>query len=121
MKSGHTRKMNWSGNQGEKVFLSSAKSSLLTVTKGFSGIVAITGNGKTTTTALTYHICKQGGADCRLLAISVIRLPGGGFSGSQAFVCGGDQSFSWMIHQTFRPDVAVLTQYHRRSFGPLRI
>ena len=32
--------------------------------KGNSKIIAITGsNGKTTTTALTYHICKEGGLD----------------------------------------------------------
>lgn len=36
--------------------------------KGNSKIIAITGtNGKTTTTALTYHICKTGGADCAMV------------------------------------------------------
>src|SRR5689334_18920251 len=36
--------------------------------KGNSKIVAITGsNGKTTTTALTYHICKTAGLDCALV------------------------------------------------------
>lgn len=36
--------------------------------KGNSRIIAITGsNGKTTTTALTYHICKMGGADCAMV------------------------------------------------------
>ncbi|HEU4575967.1 MAG TPA: UDP-N-acetylmuramoyl-L-alanine--D-glutamate ligase [Chitinophagaceae bacterium] len=36
--------------------------------KGNSKIIAITGsNGKTTTTALTYHICKTGGLDCALV------------------------------------------------------
>src|SRR5262249_10404867 len=36
--------------------------------KGDSRIVAITGsNGKTTTTALTYHICKTAGLDCALV------------------------------------------------------
>ena len=36
--------------------------------KGNSRIIAITGsNGKTTTTALTYHICKTGGADCAMV------------------------------------------------------
>lgn len=36
--------------------------------KGNSKIIAITGsNGKTTTTALTYHICKHGGSDCAMV------------------------------------------------------
>lgn len=36
--------------------------------KGNSKIVAITGsNGKSTTTALTYHICKTGGLDCAMV------------------------------------------------------
>lgn len=36
--------------------------------KGNSRIVGITGsNGKTTTTALTYHICKHAGLDCALV------------------------------------------------------
>ena len=44
--------------------------------KGNSKIIAITGsNGKTTTTALTYHICQTAGLDCAWLAISVIHLP----------------------------------------------
>jgi len=36
--------------------------------KGNSKIVAVTGsNGKTTTTALTYHICKTSGLDCAIV------------------------------------------------------
>src|SRR5688572_4271722 len=36
--------------------------------KGNSKIIAITGsNGKSTTTALTYHICKTAGLDCALV------------------------------------------------------
>jgi len=36
--------------------------------KGDSKIVGITGsNGKTTTTAMTYHICRHGGLDCALV------------------------------------------------------
>ena len=36
--------------------------------KGDSKVIAITGsNGKTTTTALIYHVCKTGGLDCALV------------------------------------------------------
>ena len=36
--------------------------------KGNSKIIAITGsNGKTTTTALTYHICKEAGLNCAMV------------------------------------------------------
>src|SRR5665647_720086 len=36
--------------------------------KGDSKIIAITGsNGKTTTTALIYHMCKLGGIDCAMV------------------------------------------------------
>ena len=36
--------------------------------KGDSKIIAITGsNGKTTTTALTWHICKNAGMDCAMV------------------------------------------------------
>ena len=36
--------------------------------KGESKVIAVTGsNGKTTTTALTFHICKEGGMDCAMV------------------------------------------------------
>ena len=36
--------------------------------KGNSKVIGITGsNGKTTTTALTYHLCKHGGLDCAMV------------------------------------------------------
>src|SRR6188768_2421547 len=36
--------------------------------KGNSKIIGITGtNGKTTTTAMTFHLCKEGGADCAMV------------------------------------------------------
>ena len=45
--------------------------------KGNSKIIGITGsNGKTTTTALTYHICKEAGEDCAMvgnIGISIAR------------------------------------------------
>ncbi len=63
--------------------------------KGNSKIIAITGsNGKTTTTALTYHICKTAGLDCALVgnigdsfAKQCGRRP-------KAIVCSGDKQFS---------------------------
>ncbi len=78
--------------------------------KGNSRIIAITGtNGKTTTTALTYHICKTGGADCAMVGNI-------GFSfAKQVAVAPKDlyvvevSSFQLDDIHAFRPDVAVLT------------
>ncbi|MCX6318522.1 MAG: UDP-N-acetylmuramoyl-L-alanine--D-glutamate ligase [Bacteroidetes bacterium] len=78
--------------------------------KGNSKIVAITGsNGKTTTTALTYHICKTAGLDCALV---------GNIGDSFAKRVAEDprplyivevSSFQLDDIVTFRPDVAILT------------
>ncbi len=78
--------------------------------KGNSKIIAITGsNGKTTTTALTYHICKEGGLDCALV---------GNIGDSFAKRVAEDpkpwyvvevSSFQLDDIKTFRPDIAVLT------------
>jgi len=78
--------------------------------KGNSRIIAITGsNGKTTTTALTYHICKAGGADCAMVGNI-------GFSFAKQVAVEPKElyvaeisSFQLDDIQTFRPDVAVLT------------
>jgi UDP-N-acetylmuramoylalanine--D-glutamate ligase len=78
--------------------------------KGNSKIIAITGsNGKTTTTALTYHICKAGGADCAMVGNI-------GFSFARQVAVDPKQlyvaeisSFQLDDIKTFRPDVAVLT------------
>ncbi|MFM6924784.1 MAG: UDP-N-acetylmuramoyl-L-alanine--D-glutamate ligase [Ferruginibacter sp.] len=78
--------------------------------KGNSKIIAITGsNGKTTTTALTYHICRQAGADCAMVGNI-------GFSFAKQVAVEPKQlyvaeisSFQLDDIQTFRPDVAVLT------------
>lgn len=78
--------------------------------KGDSRIVAITGsNGKTTTTSLTYHICKTAGLDCAMV---------GNIGDSFAMQVALDPKPLYIaeissfqlddIHQ-FRPDVAVLT------------
>ncbi len=78
--------------------------------KGKSRIIAITGtNGKTTTTALTYHICKHGGADCAMV---------GNIGYSFARQVAVDPKELYIIEissfqlddiKDFRPDVAVLT------------
>lgn len=78
--------------------------------KGNSKIVAITGsNGKTTTTALTYHICKEAGLDCALV---------GNIGDSFAKRVALDPSPLYVVEvssfqlddiKTFRPDIAILT------------
>jgi len=78
--------------------------------KGDSRIIGITGsNGKTTTTALTYHICKTGGLDCALvgnIGNSIARQVA--LDPKQVYVAE-ISSFQLDDIQTFRPDVAVLT------------
>lgn len=78
--------------------------------KGDSKIIAITGsNGKTTTTALTYHICKEGGLDCALV---------GNIGDSFAKRVAEDPKPLYVVEissfqlddiKTFRPDIAILT------------
>ncbi len=78
--------------------------------KGDSKIIAITGsNGKTTTTALTYHICKSGGLDCALV---------GNIGDSFAKRVAEDPKPLYVVEissfqlddiKTFRPDIAILT------------
>ncbi len=78
--------------------------------KGESKIIAITGsNGKTTTTALTYHICKEGGLDCALV---------GNIGDSFAKRVAKDPKPLYVVEvssfqlddiKTFRPDIAILT------------
>ncbi|MBL7732676.1 MAG: UDP-N-acetylmuramoyl-L-alanine--D-glutamate ligase [Chitinophagaceae bacterium] len=78
--------------------------------KGNSRIIAITGsNGKTTTTALMYHICKTGGLDCALV---------GNIGDSFAKQVAVDprplyvvevSSFQLDDIKTFRPEIAILT------------
>lgn len=78
--------------------------------KGNSRIVAITGsNGKTTTTALVFHLCKLAGEDCALtgnigfsLAAQIAREP------KELYVVEVS-SFQLDDIVTFRPDVAVIT------------
>jgi UDP-N-acetylmuramoylalanine--D-glutamate ligase len=78
--------------------------------KGNSRIIAITGsNGKTTTTALTHHICKKGGLDCALVgnigysfALQVAKDP-------KPLYIAEVSSFQLDDIKTFRPNIAILT------------
>ena len=63
--------------------------------KGNSKIIGITGsNGKTTTTALTYHICKTAGLDCAMVGNIGFFICKASCSRSQTAVCSRDQQFS---------------------------
>ncbi len=78
--------------------------------KGESKIIAITGsNGKTTTTALTYHICHEAGLDCAMVgnigdsfARRIAEKP-------SALYIVEVSSFQLDDIITFRPDIAILT------------
>ena len=78
--------------------------------KGDSKIIAITGtNGKTTTTSLIGHICLKGGADC-----AVVGNIGFSFARQialepKAMYIVEVSSFQLDDIDTFRPDVAILT------------
>jgi UDP-N-acetylmuramoylalanine--D-glutamate ligase len=78
--------------------------------KGDSRIVAITGsNGKTTTTALTYHICRHASSDCALvgnIGYSIARQVA--LDPKSLYVTEVSSFQLDDIHQ-FKPDVAVLT------------
>lgn len=78
--------------------------------KGRSRIIAITGsNGKTTTTALTFHICNTAGLNCAMvgnIGISFARQIA--YDPKDIYVVE-ISSFQLDDIDTFRPDVAVLT------------
>jgi len=75
-----------------------------------SKIIGITGsNGKTTTTAMVYHICKEGGLNCAMVgnigysfARQIAKEP------KKVYVVE-ISSFQLDDIKTFRPDVAILT------------
>jgi UDP-N-acetylmuramoylalanine--D-glutamate ligase len=75
-----------------------------------SRMIGITGsNGKTTTTALTYHICREGGADCAMvgnIGNSIARQVA--LDPKELYVAE-ISSFQLDDIENFRPDVAVLT------------
>ena len=78
--------------------------------KGNSKIIGITGsNGKTTTTALTYHICKEAGMDCALVGNIGISIARQVALDPKPLYVAEISSFQLDDIQTFRPDVAILT------------
>ncbi len=77
--------------------------------KGHSKIVAITGsNGKTTTTALIYHICKLGGLDAALVGNIGYSFAKQIATDPKPLYVVEVSSFQLDDIESFRPDVAVL-------------
>jgi len=77
---------------------------------GDSRVIAITGsNGKTTTTALTYHICKTGGLDCALVGNIGYSFARQVATDPKKVYVVEVSSFQLDDIRTFRPDVAILT------------
>lgn len=77
--------------------------------KGESKIIAITGsNGKSTTTALTYHICKTAGLDCALVGNIGYSFAKQIAEDPKALYVAEISSFQLDDIVTFRPDIAVL-------------
>ncbi|HVZ96044.1 MAG TPA: UDP-N-acetylmuramoyl-L-alanine--D-glutamate ligase [Chitinophagaceae bacterium] len=78
--------------------------------KGNSKIIAVTGsNGKTTTTALTYHICKVGGLDCALVGNIGYSFARQVATDPKKVYVVEVSSFQLDDIKTFRPDIAILT------------
>jgi UDP-N-acetylmuramoylalanine--D-glutamate ligase len=78
--------------------------------KGSSKIIAITGsNGKTTTTALTYHICKHAGSNCAMVGNIGYSFARQVAVHPKPLYIAEISSFQLDDIKTFRPDVAVLT------------
>ena len=78
--------------------------------KGNSKIIAITGsNGKTTTTALTFHICKEAGLDCALVGNIGYSFAKQVAENPKPLYVAEISSFQLDDIQTFRPDIAILT------------
>ncbi len=78
--------------------------------KGGSRIVGITGsNGKTTTTSMTYHICKHGGLDCALVGNIGISFAKQVAEDPKQWYIAEISSFQLDDIKEFRPDIAILT------------
>jgi UDP-N-acetylmuramoylalanine--D-glutamate ligase len=78
--------------------------------KGDSKIIAITGsNGKTTTTALTYHICKIGEADCAMVGNIGFSFARQVAEDPKELYVVEVSSFQLDDIKLFKPDVAIIT------------
>ena len=78
--------------------------------KGNSKIIAITGsNGKTTTTALCYHLCKEAGEDCAMVGNIGISFARQIAENPKNLYVVEVSSFQLDDIKTFKPDVAVIT------------
>ncbi len=78
--------------------------------KGDSRIIAITGsNGKTTTTALTFHICKEAGLDCAMVGNIGYSFARQVFESPRSLYVVEVSSFQLDDISMFRPDIAILT------------
>lgn len=78
--------------------------------KGDSKIIAITGsNGKTTTTALTFHICKTAGLDCAMVGNIGFSFARQVATDPKKLYVAEISSFQLDDIKTFRPEIAILT------------
>jgi UDP-N-acetylmuramoylalanine--D-glutamate ligase len=78
--------------------------------KGKSRIIGITGsNGKTTTTALTFHILRKGGLDCALVGNIGYSFARQVAEHPKPLYVAEISSFQLDDINTFRPDIAILT------------
>jgi UDP-N-acetylmuramoylalanine--D-glutamate ligase len=78
--------------------------------KGNSRIIAVTGsNGKTTTTALTYHICQTAGMNCAMVGNIGYSFARQVAVSPRSVYVAEISSFQLDDIKTFRPDVAILT------------
>jgi UDP-N-acetylmuramoylalanine--D-glutamate ligase len=78
--------------------------------KGNSKIIGITGsNGKTTTTALTYHICKHAGLDCALVGNIGYSFARQVAEDPKGLYVAEISSFQLDDINEFRSDIAILT------------
>ena len=78
--------------------------------KGDSRIIGITGsNGKSTTTAMTYHICRHGGLDCALVGNIGYSFARQVAQESKPWYVAEISSFQLDDIHSFRPDIAILT------------